>query len=164
MKTLVVTLVGIALTVKLAVIVMAEEENLTEPEETIEGCYSQQYVITNYVAESSETKTSYLQITKSEGTYHLKGWIWGDNYHVCDIVVPDGETQGNMEYTDGVLTFSAIDEEYGINCNLEMIKGNDGITLRDRNYHCTDQVFYCGLRVGLDGLRLKETPGLCEDS
>ncbi|WP_375753871.1 hypothetical protein [Vibrio sp. HN007] len=164
MKRLVFTLAGLALTVKLAVIVMAEEENVTAPEEIIEGCYSQRYVITDYATESSETKTSYLQITKSEGTYHLKGWIWGDNYHVCDILVPDGETQGNMEYADGVLTFSVIDEEYGINCNLEMINGINGITVRDRNYHCTDQVFYCGVRVGLDGLRLKSTPNQCEDS
>lgn len=133
---------------------------------SIEGCYQATEQITSFTSEESELKSTYLKISKADDDFWVEGVIWGANFHICYIGSSIEGSAGplQMRLVDSKLVYGQDEAEYGISCKLEIsFKGNQ-LTINDSNNHCTEQIFYCGVRVGLDGVELPKIEKGCLDT
>ncbi|EWS66958.1 hypothetical protein JS84_19785 [Vibrio vulnificus] len=131
--------------------------------ESIEGSYSVADEITSFSSEESEIQSTYVKISRSAGNYSVEGLIWGANFHVCHIASPIEGVGGplQMNYVDNKLVYSYSEAEYNINCELEFSFKDNSLTIKDSNHHCSEYVFYCGARVGLDKVELPKVAQDC---
>ncbi|POC43488.1 hypothetical protein [Vibrio vulnificus] len=105
----------------------------------------------------------YVYAESIEGCYLVADEIWGANFHVCHIASPIEGVGGplQMNYVDNKLVYSHSEVEYSINCELEVSFKDNSLTIRDSNHHCSEYVFYCGARVGLDKVELPKVVQDC---
>ncbi|MEL4204910.1 hypothetical protein P0W48_16360 [Plesiomonas shigelloides] len=131
--------------------------------ESIDGCYLVADKITSFSSEESEIQSTYIKIFSSAGNHSVEGLIWGANFHVCHIASPiegiDGPLQ--MSYADNKLVYSHREAEYSIDCQLEVSFKDNSLTIKDSNHHCSEYVFSCGARVGLDKIELPKVTQEC---
>ena len=126
---------------------------LAKPALSPEGCYARSDIIEDLVNGESDRKVSYISIKKEKNSYFLRGFLWGTNWHVCDI---SGEGEGGLPLTQekGALVYSEAYPKEGISCRLEIVLKNGSIQLRDTNNQCKNKVFACGVRTSIDGTTL----------
>lgn len=128
-----------------------------------EGCYSQDDEIYSLSSGESEVKTSFIKISKSDDRYFAQGLLWGANFHICSIVAPIEGSEGPLELVlkDDKLFFETTDPEYNIHCRVEISIEDQGIHLSDKNHHCSQYIFSCGARMGLNNIELPRTVDKC---
>ncbi|HCG8450777.1 TPA: hypothetical protein ACN322_004622 [Vibrio parahaemolyticus] len=131
--------------------------------ESIEGCYLVADEITSFSSEESEIQATYVKIQGLLETTQLRGLFGGANFHVCHIASPIEGVGGplQMNYVDNKLVYSHSEAEYSINCELEVSFKDNSLTIKDSNHHCSEYVFYCGARVGLDKVELPKVAQEC---
>lgn len=132
----------------------------------IEGCYLASEEITSLTSGTSEVKSSYLNISKKADDFFVQGMIWGANFHVCYISSPleVNEAPFKMKYVDNALIYHHNEPEHHINCELKILFEDDRLTLKDSNSHCSQRVFHCGARIGLEGIELPKVNKHCPES
>ncbi|WP_129123827.1 hypothetical protein [Veronia nyctiphanis] len=60
-----------------------------------------------------------------------------------------------------VYTESDSGPEFSFNCKLEFSLHDNKLTISDSNFDCSNWVFTCGARVGLDGVELPKVSQTC---
>ncbi|MET4695350.1 hypothetical protein [Endozoicomonas lisbonensis] len=134
-----------------------------KPASSPEGCYARSDVIEDLVSGESDSKVSFISIKKEKDAYFLKGFLWGTNWHICDI---SGESERGLPLTQekNTLVYKETYPKEGINCRLEILLEDGSIQLRDSNGQCKDKIFACGVRTSIDGTKLPRVPdeALCE--
>ncbi|MDC9520912.1 hypothetical protein PSH55_07225 [Pseudoalteromonas sp. Angola-31] len=140
---------------------------------SFEGCYSTTDKITSATpmlnkdgGESNEhfkLKTSYINIFKEGEKYFTEGLIWGYNFHICTITAPlEGTTEPlPLVLKDKKLVFAEKEPEYDINCKFELEFDENGLNIKDENYHCSNYIFYCGAHAGVHDVLLAKTNKGC---
>jgi len=128
-------------------------------EQTLDGCYASSTQITDLSSGLKTSKTSYINISKSENGYLVNGLIWGANFHVCEVFDESGPLlmlrEGNL------LKFSYDEADYGINCSLKITIKNEQIEFNDPEHACSKNVFFCGNRISLDEITLPKIKTSC---
>lgn len=130
---------------------------------SIDGCYLATDKITSFSSEESETKSTYVKISRAADYYSVEGVIWGPNFHICRIGSPIEGTDGplQMDYVDNKLVYRHSEPEYDINCELDVSFKDNTLTITDSNHHCSRYVFYCGAHIGLDKVELPKVEQGC---
>ncbi|MCW7554068.1 hypothetical protein NX722_15875 [Endozoicomonas gorgoniicola] len=147
------TVVFFALSILVAESLLAAPIVPVKPTFSPEGCYTRSDVIEDLVNGDSDSKVSFITITKEKDGYYLKGFLWGTNWHVCDISGEGGQPlPARLE--NGAIVYTEASPKEDINCRLEIQFKNDGIQLRDSNYQCKKWVFACGVHTSIDGTTL----------
>lgn len=133
---------------------------------SFEGCYSRTDKITSATpmlnedgSESNESfklKTSYINIFKEDDKYFTEGLIWGFNFHICTITAPvEGVSAPLPLVLKGKkLVFEEQEPEYDINCKFELEFEESGLHIKDKNYHCSNYMFYCGAHASVHDVHL----------
>ena len=141
--------------------------------DSFEGCYSRTDKITSATpmlnddgSESNERfklKTSYINIFKKDDKYFTEGLIWGFNFHICTITAPlEGTTEPLPLVLKGKkLVFEEQEPEYDINCKFELEFDENGLNIKDENYHCSNYMFYCGAHASVNNIQLVKTSKGC---
>ncbi|MFY8299469.1 hypothetical protein AAEU28_11925 [Pseudoalteromonas sp. SS15] len=128
-------------------------------EQTLDGCYASSAQITDLTSGLKTSKTSYINISKSENGYLVNGLIWGANFHVCEVFDENGPLlmlrEGNL------LKFSYDEPDYGINCSLKITIKDEQIEFNDPEHACSKNVFFCGSRISLDEITLSKIKSSC---
>ncbi|WP_051790070.1 hypothetical protein [Endozoicomonas montiporae] len=124
-----------------------------QPTNTLEGCYARSDIIEDLVSGESDLKTSFISISKGQGTYFIKGFLWGANWHICEISREDGEALP-VSLEQGMLIYNENYPQEDLNCRLEVEFKAAGIELRDKNNQCMNRAFACGVRTSIDGTKL----------
>lgn len=128
------------------------------------GCFSQSERIQSAVSDESAVQQSYLRVQQQGDQYRVDGLIWGANFHICKISSADEFTPGPLIMTrqGNRLHYRFDDPAYTIACRFDIaLTASGGLRLHDPGNQCTDQVFYCGARIGLDGIELPASDGPC---
>ena len=140
---------------------------------SFEGCYSRTDKITSAIpmlnddgSESHERfklKTSYINVFKKDDKYFTEGLIWGFNFHICTITAPlEGTTEPLPLVLKGKkLVFEEQEPEYDINCKFELEFDENGLNIKDENYHCSSYMFYCGAHASVNNIQLVKTSKGC---
>ncbi|MFL3650889.1 MAG: hypothetical protein ACI6PR_06685 [Pseudoalteromonas sp.] len=133
---------------------------------SFEGCYSRTDKITSATpmlnedgSESNERfklKTSYINVFKEDDKYFTEGLIWGFNFHICTITAPvEGVSAPLPLVLKGKkLVFEEQEPEYDINCKFELEFDESGLHIKDKNYHCSNYMFYCGAHASVHDVHL----------
>lgn len=143
-------------------IISAHAESHTKP---LEGCYLTSEIITSFTSEESKSVSSYIKISKVSDDYYVEGIVWGANFHVCHIGSPIEGTDDPlpMKMIHNKLTYTEVNSEFNINCQLEVSFSENTIHISDTNHDCSNYIFYCGARVGLNGIELPKFGQQCPD-
>ena len=139
----------------------------------LEGCYSRTDKITSAIPmlnddgsksnERFKLKRSYVNVFKKEDKYFAEGLIWGFNFHICTITAPlEGTKEALPLALKGKkLVFEEKEPEYDINCKFELEFDENGLNIKDENYHCSNYIFYCGAHASVHDLQLAKTNKGC---
>ncbi len=128
-----------------------------------EGCYSFEEAIFSAVSEESALKETYVQVSKVSDQYFAEGVIWGANFHICHLSSPSEGPEGPLplKVEGDNLVYEELDPEYNINCKLEISFADGALKISDNNHHCSNYIFSCGARVGLNDIELPKSAKEC---
>ncbi|MGX1927262.1 hypothetical protein ACUALS_19180 [Vibrio sp. NH-7] len=128
-----------------------------------EGCYLVKDDIASAVTGETEERTSYMHVTRVAEDYFVEGTLFGANFHVCSVGSTSEDVAGPLKMTreGDVLVYRESDEEYDFSCELSVSRKGNMLVFKDEGGQCSGGVFFCGARIGLNGIEIPKVDGEC---